>query len=82
MNVKAKMQCVSVLPTSDNQKVVNLLAVVSDSEENKSFSRWTPSANLEMIISNETPAGEYFKTGKEYFLTFEEANSPEDAKEV
>jgi len=75
MKVKAKLVCVSVTElTQQEEKFVKLAAVVSGSEENKSFSRWTPSANLEMIISNETPAGELFVAGKEYYLTFEEAN--------
>lgn len=72
--VIAKLVCNSIeeLP-SQNEKRIKLSAVVSGSEENKSFSRWTPTANLEMIISNETPAGDYFEQGKEYFLTFEKA---------
>ncbi|MEI7829349.1 MAG: hypothetical protein WCI31_06250 [Prolixibacteraceae bacterium] len=71
--VKAKLVCTSVTPVDGEQKVVKFQAVVSGSEENKSFSRWTPSANLEMWISNETPAGEYFEAGKEYYLNFEAA---------
>lgn len=71
MGVLAKLKCDSVTDTFNDQKVIKLSAVTTGSEENKSFSRWTPSANLEMIISNETTAGEYFEPGKEYLLTFE-----------
>jgi hypothetical protein len=71
--VKAKLVCVSVTPTEGEQRIVKFQAVTTGSEENKSFSRWTPSANLEMYISNETPAGEYFEQGKEYYLNFEAA---------
>lgn len=74
MNVIAKMVCDSVTPIEGEQKIVKLRAVTSGSEENKSFSRWTPSASLEMCISNETTAGDLFQPGQEYFLTFEKAN--------
>lgn len=73
MSVKAKLSCISSEPTSGEQHIVKFCAVVSGSEENKSFSRWTPSLNLEMYISNETPAATFFQAGKEYYLTFEEA---------
>ena len=74
LKVKAKMVCSSVEElVQQEEKMVKLRAVVSGSEENKSFSRWTPTANLEMIISNETSAGDYFEPGKEYYLTFEKA---------
>ncbi len=59
--VIAKMVCVSVADAGSDQVVVKLEAVVSGSEENKSFSRWTPSASLQMYISNETPAGDFFE---------------------
>lgn len=72
--VKAKMVCVSVEElTQQQEKKIKLSAVVSGSEENKSFSRWTPSANLDMMISNETAAGDLFEVGREYYLTFEKA---------
>jgi hypothetical protein len=71
--VKAKLICVSNEPTSGEQHVVKFSAVVSGSEENKSFCRWTPSANLEIYISDETPAGDFFEQGKEYYLDFEKA---------
>jgi len=75
MSVKAKLFCVSSEAISGEQHVVKLSAVVSGSEENKSFSRWTPSANLEMIISDETPAATFFESGKEYYLQFEKADA-------
>jgi len=73
MIVKAKFRCDSLTPTDGEQKILKMSAVMDGSEENKSFSRWTPSANLEMFISNETKAGELFEPGKEYYLTFEKA---------
>jgi hypothetical protein len=71
--VVAKLICTSKEPIEAEQKKVKFQAVVSGSEENKSFCRWTPSANLEMFISNETPAGDYFEEGKEYIITFDKA---------
>ena len=70
--VRAKMVCVSTEPNTNDQTTVHFQAVTSGSEENKSFSRWTPAANLNMVISNETPAAEVFKQGKEYYLDFTE----------
>lgn len=46
---------------------VNLSAVVSGSEENKSFSEATPSGNLAMSITNPDALG-FFEEGKEYYL--------------
>jgi hypothetical protein len=71
--VKAKLVCNSSTPAGEGQKLVTFSAVVSGSEENKSFSKYTPGANLEMYISDQTPASDYFTPGKEYYLNFEEA---------
>jgi len=64
------MVCTGVTPTDGEQKNVNFQAVTTGSEENKSFSRWTPSASVQMCISNETTAGDFFEQGKEYYLDF------------
>ena len=58
--VVAKMVCVSVSAAGPEQKVVSMEAVVTGSEENKSFAKHTPSASLKMYISDETPAADYF----------------------
>lgn len=52
----------------DSTAVV-LRAVYGDSEENKSFSKWTPSAQLQINITN-PDAASYFEVGKEYILDF------------
>ncbi|MFA6974022.1 MAG: hypothetical protein WC238_04785 [Parcubacteria group bacterium] len=69
MNVRAKFVCYGIKdnPPSES-KTVTFGAVVSGSEENKSFSKFTPSGSLEMIISYDTPASEAFEQGKEYYL--------------
>lgn len=71
-NVIAKFVCTSNEPKDGEQHEVKFSAVMNGSEENKSFSRWTPCANLEMWISDETPAGKFFEVGKEYYLNFTE----------
>lgn len=73
MSIKAKFKC-NYVTEYENQKQALLVPVIGNSEENKTFSKYTPSGKLEIMIDNETPASDYFKPGKEYYLTFEEAN--------
>ena len=77
MKVKAKFVCVKVedQPTCENQNVT-LTAVIDGSEENKSFSKYTPSGNLNMTVSYDTPASSFFEEGVEYYLTLEVAAIP------
>lgn len=67
--VRAKFVCTCVedQPTYE-QKVVSFSPVISGSEENKSFAKYTPSGNLQLSISYQTPASEVFEQGKEYYL--------------
>lgn len=66
MNIRAKFQCTSV-EKFDVQEDVTLHPVVGGSNENKSFSKWTPSGSLLMTITNPTALG-FFEVGKEYYL--------------
>ena len=53
------------------QKTVQLSAVYNDGgNENASFSKYTPSGTLNMMISYETRASDFFKQGEEIYLTF------------
>jgi hypothetical protein len=73
--VRAKMVCVNIEDQPFyQQKTVTFSAVINGSEENKSFAKYTPSANLQMWISYDTEASEYFEQGKEYYLDFSKAN--------
>lgn len=72
MKVLAKFVCNSVTPKDGDQTLMQASAVTSGSEENKSLSRWTPSGNLDLWISNETEAKNFFIQGKEFYLTFSE----------
>ena len=74
MSVVAKFQCTELkeyLWGGDvkSQKSVVLTAV--NGEENKSWSKWTPSGKIEMQITNE-PALAQFHIGSFYLVTFEE----------
>jgi hypothetical protein len=75
--VRAKFYVIEVAETAYGpgtkpveQKRVRMTAVTSDSEENKSWSKWTPSGSLEMVINNPA-AYEQFKPGQVVFLTLE-----------
>lgn len=67
MNVRAKMRCVSV--SRDQQTtVVRMEPVVSGSAENAEWSRWTPSGELRLGITNDKPAAGAFTPGAEYLV--------------
>lgn len=66
--VRAKFACSQNLSVDADQHQVALTAVVSGSEENKSFSRWTPAGSLNLTISDESAAGALFEVGREYYL--------------
>ncbi|HDH1557710.1 TPA: hypothetical protein PIU59_002999 [Klebsiella quasipneumoniae subsp. similipneumoniae] len=68
MSVRAKFQCNSINKSLDNTSaVVNLMAITTGSAENETWSKYTPSGQLQMVISNPA-AFEQFELGKEYFI--------------
>ena len=77
MTVRAKMKCVMVKDSCDisstgSQSVdVKLQAVFAgkDEDANKSWSKWTPSGEVVMQITN-PEASKQFVIGKDYFLDF------------
>ena len=72
--VRAKFMCNAVQDTPEYQsKSILLSPVIDGSEENKSFSKYTPSGNINLNISYETEASNYFEAGKEYYVDFSEA---------
>lgn len=78
--VVAKMQC-RAMETTDfgawKQNKVSLGAVYGNRPgENKDFSDATPSGECWMVISEGRPAVEFFKPGKNYYVTFTEAPDP------
>ncbi|MFA6917001.1 MAG: hypothetical protein WC222_11430 [Parachlamydiales bacterium] len=71
MNVRAKFVCYGIKDNpSSESKTVTFGAVTSGSEENKSFSKYTPSGSIDMVISYDTPASNAFEQGKEYYVDF------------
>ena len=74
MKVRAKFECVSIEDCPNyKQKVVSFTPVIKDdSEENKSFSKFTPSGRIALNISYDTSASEAFDLNKEYYVDFTE----------
>tara|TARA_R110001606_G_scaffold321052_2_gene467899 strand:- start:6508 stop:6885 length:378 start_codon:yes stop_codon:yes gene_type:complete len=72
--VLAKFQVVGVLRNDEYENTsVDLVPVIDGSEENKSFSKYTPSGQINICVSDETDAVDYFEEGKEYFVKFTKA---------
>ena len=65
--VRAKFTCLNTEDQRENGTAVSLGAVTYGSEENESFSKYTPSGQLTMQISEGVPASGFFKQGKEYY---------------
>jgi hypothetical protein len=70
--VRAKFRCASIEHGSVTLYAVTLYAVTSGSEEDKSWSKYTPSGQLTMQIDN-PPALAQFAVGDEYYLDFSPA---------
>lgn len=76
-NVRAKFVCERCEKTTDasNNIVVQvgMRPVYNDSEENKRWSKWTPSGQVQLTITN-PDAEHWFERGKEYYVDFTPAN--------
>ena len=67
--VRAKFQCTLVNDKPEfEQKEIYFSAVIYGGEENKSFSKYTPSGTLELTVTYDTEASKLFEEGKEYYL--------------
>lgn len=53
----------------DETQVIRMSAVMSGSDENKTFFKWTPSGKIELATVN-PEAGKAFELGKEYYVDF------------
>jgi hypothetical protein len=69
--IVAKMRCKSVLRSEGAEQVL-LGVVTADTEENKTWSKYTPQGEVTMTITNQDALGA-FTPGAEYLLTFEPA---------
>ncbi|MHC5615126.1 MAG: hypothetical protein ACYTXA_30145 [Nostoc sp.] len=72
--MRAKFRVETVTNHAGGGNSVNLIPVLSGSEENKSFWQATPSGKLDMYINNPN-AAEFFKAGVEYYIDFTPATS-------
>lgn len=70
--VKAKFKCHSITDFG-GAKRAELCAVYGREGENADFAQATPSGELRINIDANVPAAEFFKPGKDYYLTFSEA---------
>ena len=71
MKVRAKFKCTYVKDQPDfQQKTVSFYVVTDGCEENKSFAKYTPSGQLTVVVSYDTPAVNAFERGKEYYVDF------------
>ena len=70
MNIRAKFVCNSVTKTVDAEQIAFSAA---QGESNKQWSKWTPSGQLSMSITNPAVLGK-FEPGKFYFLDFAPAD--------
>jgi hypothetical protein len=72
--VRAKFRCDGVQDNPESQsKSISLSPVTVGSEENKSFSKYTPCGSANLTISYETEAVNFFEEGQEYYLDFTKA---------
>ncbi len=74
MNVRAKFKVVSVKHLENDQSQVELAAI--HGADNRQWSKWTPSGNLTMSITNPEATAQ-FKPGSCVFLDFSEAPEKE-----
>lgn len=79
-SMRAKMRVVNVV-TEGNQSQVGFSAVGDDKygedgeSENNTFARYTPSASLNMLISNPNLVGTH-RVGQEYYVDFTPVAQP------
>lgn len=68
MTVRAKFKCEEIRHNEANSNVV-LRPVVSGSDENKAFYKWTPGGECNLsVLKRET--ADHFVPGKEYYVDF------------
>ncbi len=78
--MRAKMRVDFVEKLADDSERLSFVGVAKadgypedGSDENNSFARWTPSAELKMTVQNPTLYGK-FAVGDEYYLDFTKAD--------
>lgn len=69
MNVRAKFKVDTVTLHTNGENIKMSAVCYDDNDENKSFSKWTPTGSYEMFVNNEKIFG-VFQPGQEYYLDF------------
>lgn len=69
----AKFKVGSTTNFGNNNLEANLTPVISGSEENKSFSMYTPSGSIRLHITNPN-ALDFFEPSAEYYVEFKKAD--------
>ena len=73
MTVRAKFFCQSIQKAEDDSyRTIHMSPVTADTEENKTWSKYTPGGQLMMHVSNPA-AFEQFEQGIEYFIDIQPA---------
>ncbi len=72
MEIVAKFKCETILKGVDAETPTLRAVYGKEGEPNGQWSRWTPSGQVEMFISNPSAHG-FFRPGVEYIVTFREA---------
>jgi hypothetical protein len=75
--VRAQLMCEKVSTDRYGSAVVTMAASYEEGA-NKDFTDYTPSASIEMMISKDAPAKEFFEPGKLYFVDFTECINEEE----
>lgn len=74
MTVRAKFHCHFIQKAEDDShRTIHMSPVAADTEENKTWSKYTPGGQLTMYVSNPAAFGQ-FEQGKEYFIDIQPAD--------
>ncbi|MEN9907150.1 MAG: hypothetical protein RLZZ540_291 [Bacteroidota bacterium] len=69
--VRAKFVCIGVVDAPESEtKSVSLVPVIAGSQENESFSKYTPNGQIHLSVSYGTEASNAFEIGKAYYVDF------------
>lgn len=72
MTVRAKFRVTSITAYEGGSSTIKLVPVVSGSDENKAFYKWTPGGQIELQTVNEE-ASKQFEIGAEMYIDFSRA---------
>lgn len=67
--VRAKFVVEKISKTRHGGHEIQLVPVTGDTEENKTFWKWTPAGKIEFYCINDE-AVKQFEVGKEYYIDF------------